>query len=160
VASLQPLYDICAKDGIMLFGMDCYTQKQWCKRECFQTMGQDEPKYHEATACCATYMLFQKPALSTRSLPMQLLWEWFTYSHNPVATTFRDSLHLGNDAAFKEHRNEQAILGNLAHKYGYKLWPMAEHGGSGHYPAIFHQLHGKTYGPERGHGSAFRNVND
>ena len=160
VNRLDRLYDLCTRDGIMLFGCGAdYKQRHWCKRECFVVMGQDDPKYLDAEAGCATYMAFQKGTSPANHRPTQLLYEWFTYSHNPLATTFQDIGKLGrlNVFDFHEHRNEQAILANLAHKYSYPLWPMAEFS-TPHYPNIFHQLHGKTYGPERGHGSMFRNV--
>lgn len=163
-SSLQPLYDICAKDGgIMLFGTGVYRQKQYCKRECMAVMGQDEPRYADAEAGCSTYVLFQKPMMASSSRPMQLLWEWFSYCHNPLANPLRQTgrLSLPEYPDFKEHRFDQSILTNLAHKYGYRLYPMAENGGE-LYPAMFHQIYAKTMEPTagQGRGSMFRNVND
>ena len=164
IKPLSVLFDICAKDGIMLFDACTCMHRQWCKRDCFIIMGQDEPKYNGPTVqhAVARFMLFQKGVWR----PRQLLMEWLTYAVNPLCTTFDKSVYAPEYPELKEHRCEQAILTNLAHKYGYRLWREACGYGSqvsydfDVYPQLFVQVGDHSYGHTRGQGSCFRNVND
>jgi Glycosyl transferases group 1 len=148
VDNFSVLYETCAKDGgIMLFKAGGnvnrrFTQGQWCKRDCFIVMNQDEPKYHAAEAGVARFMLFQKGSWRAR----QFLMEWLTYCVNTLATTFDPSVLAGEVAGFVEHRTEQAIMTNLAHKYGLRLYREACELGNSFpedkdlYPQLFSQL--------------------
>lgn len=124
VNDFSVLYDICAKDGgIMLFKAggnvrQRFRQHQWCKRDCFVVMNQDEEKYRQAEAGVARFMLFQKGSWRAH----QFLMEWLTYCVNPRATTFDPSVIASEVPGYIEHRTEQAIMTNLAHKYGLKLY--------------------------------------
>lgn len=170
IANFSVLYDICAKDGgVMLFSAVGHLNKFWCKRECLAAMGQDEPRYREVQHAVARFMLFQKSAHPTGHRPTQLLWEWFTYCLNPLCQTFTQThrLNLPEYPEFEEHRCEQAMLTNLAHKYGFKLYREACDFGAGApedkelFPQLFqHHISGYSYGPVRGQGSMFRNVSD
>lgn len=112
------LYEICSKEGIMLFEVTNETSRKWCKRDCFIVMSQDEAKYHDSQAGVARFFLFQKG----KWRPYQFLMEWLTYCVNPKATTF-DKSTLGTELdGFVEHRAEQAIMTLLAHKYGFRLY--------------------------------------
>lgn len=132
IHDLSPLYSECARNGtgMMLFnvvGAERF-QYMWCKRDCFLVMAQDEPRYWYAGAGVARFMLFQRGPW----LPRQFLMEWLTYCVNPLATTF-DENRLGYPDigpapgdkpkhVFAEHRTEQAIMSNLAHKHGIRLY--------------------------------------
>ena len=178
VADLRPVFDITASDGIMLFKANGWPhQRVWCKRACFAIMGQDEPKYHEAHCGCARFMGFTQ-----QHAPF--LREWLSYCVVKDCTTFDLDPKYGPELpGFREHRCEQAILTNLAHKYGYGLyrecddsgeivWP--DNGGLEAaqadvssdrelYPQLFKQEWGNSYAPntekvDTGQGSVFRNV--
>jgi hypothetical protein len=131
IHDLGALYSECERNGgVMLFnvvGAERFNY-MWCKRDCFLVMGQDDPKYWYAPAGVARFMLFQRGPWKAK----QFLMEWLTYCVNPLATTF-DENKLGHPDipaapgdqrrfAFAEHRTEQAIMTNLAHKYGFKLY--------------------------------------
>lgn len=113
------LFDECNRNGgIMLFTAQGHRHYKWCKRDCYITMGQDEDKYKDVPAGVARFMLFQKGHWRTT----QFLMEWITYCVNPKSTTFDPSTILPEYEGFIEHRTEQAIMTNLAHKYGLKLY--------------------------------------
>jgi len=141
IADLSPLYEICQKDGIMLFSAAAYNNRQFCKRDCFIAMDQDEPKYHDAQAGVARFMLFQKGSW----LAHQFLSEWLTYSVNKHCNTFDPSVLAPELDGFIEHRCEQAIMTNLAHKYGCRLYREADQSGDQFkydwelFPTVFHQ---------------------
>ena len=118
VRDISVLFNICDKEGLMLFEVTGESNRIWCKRDCFIVMGQDEPRYHDSQAAVARFMLFKKG--DWRST--QLLSEWLAYCVNPRANTFDPSILGPELKEFKEHRCEQAILGLLAHKYGYRLY--------------------------------------
>jgi len=166
VDDFSVLYEQCARDGgILLFKAGGnvnarFTQAQWCKRDCYIVMNQDEPRYHAAEAGVARFMLFQKGQWRAH----QFLMEWLTYCVNPLATTFAGSLLAPEPAGFVEHRTEQAIMTNLAHKYRLKLYREACELGNSFpedkelYPQLFsqHNPWGNTTAPCV--GSRFRNV--
>lgn len=170
VANFSVVFDQAVKDGgIMLFSAVGCAHDRWCKRDCFAVMGQDEDRWRHVQHAVARFMVFQKPEHPTAHRPMHLLWEWFTYCLNPLATTFDvpSKLGLPEYPEFWEHRCEQAILTNLAHKYGFKLYREAcEYGNSVDndkdlYLQLFSQVGGHTFAPgPRGRGSVFRNIND
>jgi hypothetical protein len=160
------LYETCARDGgIMLFKAggnvnQRFKQSQWCKRDCYLVMNQDDPRYYEAEAGVARFMLFQKGPWRAR----QFLMEWLTYCVNSLATTFDPSQLAKEVPGFVEHRTEQAIMTNLAHKYGLRLYREACELGNAFpedqqlYPQLFSQLNpwGQKTAPCV--GSKFRNV--
>jgi hypothetical protein len=128
IARLDVLFDCCAADdGFMLFASENHVQSDWCKRDCFIVMGQDTPQYHNAQAGVARFMLFQKGSWAVS----QFLSEWLAYCVNPLATTFDASVLSDELSGFIEHRAEQAIMTNLAHKYGLKLYREACESGNG-----------------------------
>lgn len=162
IGDLTPLYEIAERDGIMLFAASNWNNRQWCKRDCYIVMNQDEEKYHNAQAGVARFMLFQKGPWK----PYQFLLEWLAYTVNPLCNTFDKSV-LGPELdGFIEHRCEQSVLTLLAHRYGYKLYREACQAGEGFsqdkeiYPTVFHQEPTKTYlnitAPVE--GSRYRNV--
>lgn len=166
VDDFSVLYETCARDGgVMLFKAGGnvnrrFTQAQWCKRDCYIAMNQDEPRYYEAEAGVARFMLFQKGQWRAQ----QFLMEWLTYCVNPLATTFDPSILADEPEGFVEHRTEQAIMTNLAHKYGFKLYREACELGNA-FPedkALFPQLFSQSnpWGNKTAPcvGSRFRNV--
>lgn len=128
IAPLDVLFGRCIIDGgIMLFASENHQQYEWCKRDCYIVMGQDDPRYYDVPAGVARFMLFQKGPWRTT----QFLMEWITYCVNPKANTFDSSTIKNELPGFIEHRVEQAIMTNLAHKYGLRLYREACEAGNG-----------------------------
>ena len=166
IADLSPIYDRCVTDcGIMLFKAQGCAQQNWCKRDTFIVMGQDHPKWRFRQHAVARFMLFQKGTWRVQ----QFLCEWLTYCLNPFANTFDSSvLHLHCSHTeypeLHEPRCEQAILTNLAHKYGLHLYREACQAGSPNvhpedsfYPQLFVQQ--DVVGDKLDfNGSQYRNV--
>jgi hypothetical protein len=154
---LDVLYDVAARDGAMLFSSTGHKQTTWCKTDCYVAMGQ--PIDHALPAGCARFMSFRKGGWKER----QFLYEWLTYSVNKLAQTFDPSVCGPEPVGFEEHRTEQAIMSNLAHRYGYKLWRECDESGEG-WPEdrdvmprpLFRQV--RQGSCANGVGSAFRNV--
>ncbi len=172
IADYKILFDICKSESVMLFEVSGRSNREWCKRDCYIVMGQDEPQYHDCQAGVARFMLFQKWAYNLfyqddhNWSVRQFLYEWLTYCVNPLATTFDPSVLGPELPGFIEHRTEQAILTLLAHKYGYRLYREADQSGEPHakdkdlYPTLFRQMPPTEYLNETAPvlGSRFRNV--
>lgn len=162
IANFSVLYQEAQKEGILLFSAVGHANRTWCKRDCSIVMAQDEDRYRDVQHAVARFFLFQKGPWK----PQQFLMEWLTYCVNPYATTFDPSVIGPEVPAFREHRCEQAILTNLAHKYGYKLYREAcQYGESvpedrDLYPQLFCQIGtpGGVQNPTV--GSHWRNVPD
>jgi hypothetical protein len=160
IADLSPLFDECAKEGIVLFNSQgCFNYK-YTKRDCFIAMGCDEPKYWDGAHACGRFQLFQKG----NPVAEQLLQEWLTYSVNPMCQEWNagwlpmmpnlerhDPLD-GKFTPFQRNSCEQSVLSLLRIKYGLPLyreacqfgWPIdAEYCKRfdirGHYPQLFTQ---------------------
>lgn len=117
IAPLDVLFRTCRTDGgMMLFASENHLQHEWCKRDCYFVMSR--ARFTNAEAGVARFMLFQKGPWRTT----QFLMEWLTYCVNPLATTLDPSISGPELEGFIEHRAEQAILTNLAHKYGIYLY--------------------------------------
>lgn len=119
VQDFSHLYGQAHADGGAMLFRNRFNNREWCKRDCYVVMGQDEPKYHDAQAGVARFMLFERGPWR----PLQFLMEWLTYCVNPRANTFDPSVLAPELDGFIEHRTEQAIMTLLAHKYGWQLYP-------------------------------------
>lgn len=118
IAPLDPLFDQCERDGgIMLFASENHYQADWCKGDCYAVMGRRERPSQEP-AGVARFLLFQKGPWRTT----QFLMEWLTYCVNRLANTFDPSVIEPDAPSFIEHRAEQAILTNMAQKFGLRLY--------------------------------------
>lgn len=161
IAPLGVLFDTCRNEGgIMLFASEGHRQIEWCKQDCYNVMGQGED--FNAPAGVARFMLFEKGPWRTT----QFIMEWLTYCVNPYANTFDRSVD-GERSDFIEHRAEQAIMTNLAHKYGIPLHREACGAGEGidrdrHlYGQLFVQLNDDTeHVTSEPVGSAYFNVEE
>lgn len=167
IHDFKVLFEIGTRDGLMLFRANGWPQQRvWCKRACFRMMNQDEPRYHEAPCGVARFMVFTHHHVD-------FLREWYHYCLQPRGQTFDLDPNDGPELpGFREHRTEQAILTNLAHKYGHRLYREACQAGDATdkpeevvdaaldrdlYPRLFTQLYGQSPG-DPAQGSAFRNV--
>lgn len=179
IADLNPLYRQCEKDGgIMLFSAVGHKQRQWCKHDCMHLMEMDDDHWRDKQHAVARFYLFQKGAEiqmkptgwyphGASVTPEQFLNEWQKYVSDIRCNTFDLSTILPEYDDLKEHRCEQAILTNLAHRYGFKLYREACGYGEGYeedrdlYQQVFVQEGWHSFDPHRpGRGSSFRNVND
>ena len=164
IRDLSVLYQQCRIDGgMMLFECSMWWQREWCKRDCYIVMDADTVENHALKAACGRFILFQKGPWRVQ----QFLMEWQTYLVNLKANG-RDLSTLGPElAGFREHREDQAILTILAHRYGLKLYREADQTGGGYsndkelYPVLFHQespweRHAEVTAAVT--GSRFRNV--
>lgn len=165
ISRLSRVFEIARADGVMLFAAENCDHRRWCKRDCFVVMGQDRSPYTDPGTqhAVARFYAFRRGDRQAR----QFLAEWLTYCCNPLANTFDVSVLAPEYPGFQEHRCEQAILTNLAHRYGYKLWREACEAGEvtnrdrDQYPQLFSHVNvagSPSYGPTRGNGSYFRNV--
>ncbi len=163
---LDVLFETTAREGIMLFRSNGWNrQSVWCKIECFKAMGQSEPKYWDAPCGVARFMGFTK-----KHIPF--LEEWYRYCLMLPCQTFDVDPKEVQRPGFREHRTEQAIMTNLAHKYGHRLYREACQAGDATdteqeridaaldrdlYPRLFTQLYGTSPG-DPAQGSIYRNV--
>lgn len=188
VADFSCIYDVASRDGAMFFASQGHKQRTWCTRDCYQTMGlvsgshkvssaeryAGRPgeygnvvdRYYDSQAGCARFFAIKSGLWK----PRQLLMEWLTYAVNPMATTFDASeldlvdrlTHMPEHEEFAEHRTEQAIMTNLCHRNGYKLWREADDSGEGWpedrdvYGQLFEQV--RVGSGDAAGGSRYRNV--
>lgn len=141
IASFKCLFTACDKTetGIFLFASENHVQYHWCKRDCYVVMGQDDSKYYNVQAGVARFMLFQKGSW----IAQQFLTEWLSYVVNPFANTFDPSVLRPELLGFIEHRAEQAIMTNLAHRYGLPLH--REACAAGNYTMRDRELYGQLF---------------
>lgn len=169
LADLTPIFNIIARDGIMLFRCNGWPlARVWTKRAMFKIMDLDKAKYWDSQCVCARFMGFTKAYLP-------FVEEWLKYCLIPDANTFDLTDGYGAQIpGFQEHRCEQACLGLLAAKHSVQpLYREACQWGEEKstadsklnrdlYPQLFEHIWGNTYAPglspsNPGFGSAFRN---
>ncbi len=127
VDRLGVFYDTCEREGgIMLFAACGYRQRHWSKRDCNILMGMDEDRWRDRQAGVARFMVFQKSARS-----IAFLNEWLSFATDIRANTFEDSKLAPEYFDCIQHRCEQSILTNLAHKHGLPLHREADEYGIG-----------------------------
>ena len=163
IHDLSAIYQQCVDErGMMFFAAQGCNHANFCKRDTFIVMGQDEPVFRHRDHAVARFMLFQ----AGRWTPKQFLYEWLAYCVNRTANTFDASVLLPEYPELHEPRCEQAILTNLIHKYGWRLHREACQAGNAAispewdealYPQLFVQLDNATDKNDVS-GSKFRNV--
>ena len=144
VHDFSMLYEECDRiGGTLLFSAVGCDHIHYCKRDCFIQMGQDEPRFHSVQHAVARFFMFQAGAAGVDDF----LAQWLHFCLDPIATTFEPSILGPELKGFIQHRCEQAILTNLAHKYGHKLYREACQFGNSVdadkdlYPQLFEQLY-------------------
>jgi hypothetical protein len=176
IAPLNPIFDIASRDGAMFFAACGHSNHRWNTRDCLVTMGLD-PEHLKAKRCeslmpdlVANPVQFRKAGVARFMAiqkgpwrPRQLLCEWIAYATNPMATTFEESVLGPEHAEFSEHRTEQAILTNLCHRHGYRLY--REACGAGEVDPNDWELYGQLFvqehqggNPHPPTGSPFRRI--
>ena len=158
IADLTPLYEQCRKDGgIMLFAAEGCVQGAWTKRSCMKAMACDTEYYRRSQHAVGRFMLFEAGNYRAK----QFLMEWQTYLLNPACIGLEPS--PDEYPEYIEHRSDQSILGNLAHKYKLKLYREADEFGDGSqrdreiFGTVFRQI-GCYDKPKSMEGSRYRNV--
>ena len=161
----------------MLFAAEGWTQGQSTKRDCMIAMGRDFACYPKSAVCrraqaqfgeasfrreqhaTARFALFEAGNYRAK----QLLMEWQTYVLNPLCVGLEPSVLAPEYPEYCEHRSDQSVLTNLAHKYGLRLYREADQFGDGTdrdrdlYGTVFHQI-GCYDKPRNLNGSKWRNV--
>ena len=90
-----------------------FTNKDWCKRDCFILMKCDEPRYWNLPQLWAGVIGMRNDQFS-RDFTL----EWLNYCIQPNIITDSPSILGDNLDGFTDHRHDQAILTNLAEKHG------------------------------------------
>jgi len=148
------------------------------KRECFQCMGMDGPRWWGTPHAVARFMVFRREiARACEHWQLeQFLTEWLQHATDRQCQTFDfdPAIQLGGphgdgpEFAFRDltragsaaHRTEQAVYSLLCQKYGRRLHREACEFGNQcrqdwqYYPQLFHQE--GRHGPHTEQGSAFR----
>ena len=164
ISPIDPLYEQCDKDSIMLFNVAAHQKnnRAWTKRDQFVITNTDESKYWDMDAPVARFMLFKAGSW----LCKQILCEWLTYTCNEMANTFSKSILKPELDGFIENRCEQSLLGLVAARYGVKLWRECDQSGEGYpqdrdvYGQVFCQVNTRSYLNQTAPvlGSRFANV--
>lgn len=151
------LFEECRNSayGVMLYRASGWKAYQWTKIDMRVCMATDTEYYHDRNhdAGVSRFCLFE----AGRYTAKQFLWEWLTYLVNPRCNTFDPSVLGEEKEGFQQHRTDQAIMQDLALKYGIPLHPELDYE-----QGLFDQQNPRpvetrqTTAPIR--GSRFRNV--
>lgn len=131
VSSMAPLYDMCEREGIVVFEEQGCMNTVYTRTDCFVAMGRWAQGWNrEDKHACGRFQLFQKGSWRTE----QFLQEWLTYSVNPECQRRHPSYTLPDASEFVRNSCEQSVLSNLAHRYGLPLHRTADQNGWPHSP--------------------------
>ena len=175
VAPLKPLFDICEREGVVLFEEQGCVNKTWIKEDCFQAMnvpptlvGVDghalRDEIRDGIIACGRFQLYRK---GNRMLET-LVQEWKIYSLDPRCTFHEGSVDRSTDhPSFVKNSCEQSVLSVLAAQYKIPLhrtpdqngWPVSPGCGKpgDDYPLTFIQV-GDRGNLRDWSGSRFANV--
>lgn len=163
IADLTPIWNFAQRDGACLFEAQGCLNKRFTRRECFMTMGCDEPRYWEAKHGCGRFSAWRADS----SPAMRALDEWNKFLTDQRCQGWGPSTRgIVDFPEFHRHSGDQSILTILAEKYGFPLhreacgygWPPSPGCGQpdDNYPQLFVQDGYRD--PDHGEGSIFRNV--
>ena len=123
VADLAPLVELALDNrDLLLFAGDVDLTGSglgdacgaWTKRDCFELMDADEPRYHHAHMLDASFLV-----LRNRGVAPELVREWQEYcSRAEVVTDQPNTCALPNLPGFIDHRHDQSVLSLLAVRHG------------------------------------------
>ncbi len=171
IADMTPLFDEARRENVMLFAACGHLQRHWSKRDAQLLMDADSDYWRDKQAGVARFMLFKKVAngevLNGKLNVPVFLHCWFGYTCDQRLNTFDKSVLADEYPDLKEHRCEQAILTQMAHRLSIPLHREADQWGNpfrgdfplDQYPQIFESTGVYSYDPD-GHrdGSKFLNV--
>ena len=122
ISSIQPIIDAMEKTGqhIFLFG-NGHTHALWCKKKVVEAMIPnwfEMPKFAEIEQVQASIIIFRVSQTS-----VEFTRRWLAWSEIPGFID--DSENVGITKHFRDHRNDQAILTNLAIQANLQVhwWP-------------------------------------
>ena len=124
ISDIQPLVDLCKKQGGILLFNGVSIMKFCIKRDCFIKMGCDNEKYWNASYYAGGYQIYIK---NTKSI--QFLKEDLKYVQIPELVDDSPSI-TPNFVGFRRHNHDQAVLSNLAVKYNIKSFRNLSQGGN------------------------------
>lgn len=143
VSDLSPLFEMCERDGIVLFEEQGCVNNRWIRRDCFIAMSCDEPRFHNGQHACGRFQLFEN---GWRSMTVVALWGDFA---TDPRCTLRGPGQAENLPTFHTHCTEQAVLSLLAMRGDIPLhrtpdqngWPIQPGCGQAGdtYPQLFEQ---------------------
>lgn len=143
IGSLEPLFKICEREGILLFQVHGNKNKYWTKRDCFISMGCDDARYFDSEQVQGGLQLY---LCNTRS--KKFVTEWLGYCRRDnLITDCPNILGEDNFPGFLEHRHDQSILSLLAAKWNLNIYRDPSQSGTplihdskfaeSNYPALF-----------------------
>jgi hypothetical protein len=125
VSNLQPVFDICDVQEIVLFDnrdgnfqQTTHKNREWTKRDTFVLMDCDSEKYYNASQVDASYQLYKK---TDRTIAF--LEEYNHYCSNENIISDLPNITKENLPEYKDHRHDQSILSLMAVKYDIPLLP-------------------------------------
>ena len=124
INDIQPLVDLCKKNGGILLFNAVNINKYWTKRDCFIKMGCDSKKYWNAPIIMGGYQIYIKTERS-----IQFLREDLKYVQIPELVDNSPST-TSNFEGFVRHSHDQSVLSNLAVKYKIKSFRNPSQGGN------------------------------
>jgi hypothetical protein len=144
IADLTPLFDIAAREKLVLFESQGNDNLRFTKRECFKTILGREP--FTSQHACGRFQLFTVG--DWRSL--QILMEWQAYMLNPLCQFDEPSSTMTDQPEFFRNSADQSVLSMLAIKYniplhreacqfGFPIQPNCGQPGDD-YPQLFEQV--------------------
>ena len=114
IGDLTPLIEISRSQGQPVVVSDFMRlNREWTKRDCFLTMGVDEPRFYDAPQVVGGFNLHRRTPET-----LQILEEWMKYAVDDHCNTDAPS-RMGQPEleGFKENRHDQSILSLLVAKY-------------------------------------------
>ena len=118
ISNLQPLFDLCLHQDIVLFQVHTHKNKTWTKRDAFIGLECDEPKYYEAEQILGSPQLYRANEKS-----IEFVSTWLSYCQNiHLLTDLPNMLGEDNLPDFKDHRHDQSVLSLLALKRSVEIY--------------------------------------
>lgn len=124
ISDIQPLVDLCKKQGGILLFNAVNLNKFYTKRDCFIKMKCDNEKYWNASQCMGGYQIYIKNKKS-----MEFIKENLKYVQIPELVDSSPSV-APNFKGFITHRHDQSILSLLAVKYNIQSFRNPSQGGN------------------------------
>ncbi len=123
ISSLQPIFNICIKEGICIFSNPS-KNREWVKRDCFYYMGCDSERYWNAQHISATHQAYLKSKKN-----IDFVKEWLKFCEDPrIITDDANVCGLPNRPEFVHHIYDQAVLAVLVEKHRIKIYPNPQSG--------------------------------
>jgi len=144
IADLTPLWNLCERDGIVLFEETGCTVRHWVRRDCLIQMGCDDERYWGAVIAVGRFQMFKVGGWPHCQQFCEL---WLQFSTNPFCMLREPSSMAPEHPDFIRACTEQGVLSLLALQYGIPLhrcpdqngWPIYPSMPKDDYPQLFFQ---------------------